>query len=104
MKLKYQQGGALSLPFAVFQPFVLPSQQPQAQKESKTSSKKGSDLMDFMDKILGNLQGLPGDKQAMIGTLTSIFSNMEYKLNNPEMFGNSGSIANNSIIPSIICL
>lgn len=93
MKLKYQQGGALSLPFAVFQPFVLPSQQPQAQKESKTSSKKGSDLIDFMDKILGNLQGLPGDKQAMIGTLTSIFSNMEYKLNNPEMFGGTGSIA-----------
>jgi hypothetical protein len=46
-----------------------------------------------MDKILGNLQGLPGDKQAMIGTLTSIFSNMEYKLNNPEMFGGTGSIA-----------
>lgn len=96
MKLKFQQGGALlSLPFAVYQPFILPNESAQTSSKSKESqSKKKNELIDFMDKILGNLQGLPGDKQAMIGTLSSIFTNMEYKLNNPDMFGGTGSIAN----------
>ena len=55
MKLKFQQGGALlSLPFAVYQPFILPNESTSS-KSKESQSKKKNELIDFMDKILGNL-------------------------------------------------
>lgn len=92
MKLKYQQGGALSLPFAVYQPMVLPNETASSSANAK-SSKKGTELTDLMDKILGNLEGLPGDRQAILGNLASIFDNIERKMNSQDLFGGTGSIA-----------
>lgn len=93
MKLKYQQGGALSLPFAVFQPFVLPGQSQQPTTDKSAKKEKGVDMKDIYS-MFKEIPALPGDRQAVLGTLSSLLSNIEYKLNNPEMFGNSGSIAN----------
>lgn len=94
MKFKYQQGGTLlSLPFAVYQPMIMPSESAQTSSSKGKSSEKKSEITDLMDKILGNLQGLPGDKQAILGTLSSIFDNIQYKLDNQDMFGGTGSIA-----------
>jgi hypothetical protein len=43
--------------------------------------------------MFNNLPGLPGDRYAVASTLNTLLSNMEYKLNNPEMYGGTGSIA-----------
>jgi hypothetical protein len=40
---------------------VLPNETASSSASTK-SSKKGSELTDLMDKILGNLEGLPGDR------------------------------------------
>ena len=92
MKLKLQQGGTFIPPFAVYQPFIMPTEQDNT-RNNKESSKKAPQVTELMKDILGNLEGLPGDKQAILSTLSSIFGNIEGKLNNPDMFGGTQSIA-----------
>ena len=93
MKLKLQQGGTFVPPFAVYQPFITPTEQTQTKSSSKESSKKVPNVTDLMKDVLGDLKGLPGDRKAILSTLSSLFGNIERKLNNPEMFGGTGSIA-----------
>lgn len=93
MKLKLQQGGTIVPPFAVYQPFITPTEQTQTKSSSKESSKKVPNVTDLMKDVLGDLKGLPGDRKAILSTLSSLFGNIERKLNNPEMFGGTGSIA-----------
>lgn len=98
MKFKYQQGGTFVPPFAVYQPMIVPTETDETSGSSKSSSKKGTDLTDIMDKILGNLEGLPGDTKKIMGTLSSIFNNIEYKLNNQDLFGGTASIASDYLM------
>ena len=93
MKLKLYQGGTFVPPFAVYQPFITPTEQNQTKSSSKESSKKAPNVTDLMKDVLGDLKGLPGDRKAILSTLSSLFGNIERKLNNPEMFGGTGSIA-----------
>jgi hypothetical protein len=41
--------------------------------------------------------GLPSDLQVASSTIASIFNNIEYKLNNPDLYGGVGSIASDYI-------
>jgi hypothetical protein len=41
---------------------IMPSESAQTSSSKGKSSEKKSEITDLMDKILGNLQGLPGDK------------------------------------------
>lgn len=93
MKLTLQQGGTFVPPFAVYQPFITPTEQIQTKSSSKETSKKVPNVTDLMKDVLGDLKGLPGDRKAILSTLSSLFGNIERKLNNPEMFGGTGSIA-----------
>lgn len=95
MKLKYQQGGTFVPPFAVYQPFVIPTaeEETSTKTSSKGSGDKGIGMKDIYS-IFEDLKGLPGDRQAIMSTLSSLLGNIEYKLNNPDMFGGTGSIAN----------
>lgn len=95
MKLKLQHGGALSLPYAVYQPFILPTESNQSTKQSTKSSSDDSGIkMDDIYSMLKDLPGLIGDRRAVSGAISSLLSNIEYKLNNPNQFGGVSSIAN----------
>lgn len=93
MKLKYQQGGTFVPPFAVYQPFILPTAEEQSSSNaSKKSSSDGIDMGDVY-KLLDDLKGLPGDVGAAQSTLVQLFSNIEQKLTNSSVFGGTSSIA-----------
>ena len=87
MKIKLQHGGALSLPFAVYQPLNI-----ETESSKQKSSKQESDL-DWMKDIAGNLEGLPGDRHFVREKLGNIFANIERKLQHPEIYGGTESIA-----------
>ena len=90
MKLKLQQGGALSLPFAVYQPHIIPNDDGTVAVKKK-SEDKGMD-MEELYKMFKDLQGLPGDVNAVIGTMNQLFGSIEHKLSNPAMYGGTSSI------------
>ena len=93
MKLKLQRGGALSLPFAVFQPLVLPTETAQASDKGKSSGKDDGLKIKDIYSMFKEIPGLPGDRQAVLNTLTALLGSIEYKLNYADQFGGTSSIA-----------
>lgn len=92
MKLKFQQGGTFVPPYAVFQPFIIPTQNNVS--NSKTSSNKDDgNKMEKYYKLLDKLKGLPGDISAVSSKLVSLFDNIEYKLNSDGLFGDTSSVS-----------
>lgn len=97
MKLRYQQGGTFVPPFAVYQPYILPTSQQGTTSSSKSSksSKSNSDI--GLKDILGlveKINGLPGDIRAIQGRVAQLLSNVQKKLEAPEgLYGGTNSIA-----------
>lgn len=102
MKLKYQQGGTFVPPFAVMQPFILPTEQPtkasSTTKKSKEEDDKGMDVKDIIELFKG-IKGLEGDVMAASSMMTSLFNSIDRKMNSPQakMFGGTSSIASDYI-------
>lgn len=94
MKLKYQQGGTFVPPFAVYQPFMIPTADEDSGRGNKKSSSDG-DGLDMKDiySLIKDLDGLPGDMSHVSNQMNQLLSNIEYKLNNSAMFGGTSSIA-----------
>lgn len=94
MKLKYQQGGSFIPPFAVYQPFMIPTADEDSGSGNKKSSSNG-DGLDMKDiySLIKDLDGLPGDMSYVSNQMNQLLSNIEYKLNNSAMFGGTSSIA-----------
>lgn len=94
MKMKYQQGGAFTPPFAVYQPHVLPDSAESLKSSVKKSSDNGVDMSDVY-KLLDNLkEALPGDVRAVQGQLGNLFNSIERKLmSGNTMLAGTGSIA-----------
>lgn len=90
MKIKYQQGGALSLPFAVYQPFILPEETSSEGKSSTSKKEKNNQELDQIYDVLKELKGLPGDRHAVTNKLQTLLRTVNMKLNDP--MGNTGSI------------
>lgn len=90
MKIKYQQGGALSLPFAVYQPFILPEETSSEGKSSTSKKEKNNQELDQIYDVLKELKGLPGDRYAVTNKLQTLLKTVNMKLNDP--MGNTGSI------------
>lgn len=93
MKLKYQQGGVFTPPFAVYQSSPNPSY--EESHTSKDDSEKEEAVMKMKDiyKMFDNLTALPGDKTAIMGTLQGLLDRIEYKLYHPDAFGGVSSIS-----------
>lgn len=94
MKMKYQQGGAFTPPFAVYQPYALPDSAESLKSSVKKSSDNGVDMSDVY-KLLDNLkEALPGDVRAVQGQLGNLFNSIERKLmSGNTMLAGTGSIA-----------
>lgn len=94
MKLKYQQGGTFVPPFAVYQPFVLPSAEEQVTQKKTSSKDENKSDMERIYKLLENLDGLPGDINAVSSQIGTLLENIDYKLNSPDtgLFGETNSI------------
>lgn len=94
MKLKYQQGGMFVPPFAVYQPFMIPTadESSSSSKKSSSSNDGGIDMKDIYS-LIKDLDGLPGDVSKVSGAMNQLFQSIEYKLSNPMMFGGTSSIA-----------
>lgn len=92
MKLKYQQGGSFIPPYAVYQPFQIPTAAPSGRTGGQSSENKGIGLKDIYECI-SKIDGLPGDIDKISNTMEAILSNIENKLNNPDTFGGTTSIA-----------
>lgn len=101
MKIKFQQGGAFTPPFAVYQPFIVPNAEERSTRSSKKSDEEDNDMK--MKDIYGLLSDLkdaiPGDITAVSGQLGVLFNNIERKLNAPttSLFGGTSSIASEYI-------
>lgn len=102
MKLKYQQGGTFVPPFAVMQPFILPTEQPtkasSTTKKSKEEDDTGMDVKDII-ALFKDMKGLDGDVIAASSMMTSLFNSIDRKMNSPQakMFGGTSSIASDYI-------
>jgi len=60
----------LSLPFAVYQPYIIPNDDGTVSTSSKKSSKSDGGIeMEELYKMFKDLQGLPGDVNSVIGTM-----------------------------------
>lgn len=97
MKLKLQQGGTIVPPFAVYQPFMVPTAEAPSTKSSKKDDEEDDKDVKMKDiyNLIKDLQGLPGDVTHASKALTSLLTNIEYKLNSPSssIFGGTKSIA-----------
>lgn len=90
MKIKYQQGGAMSLPFAVYQPFILPEETSSEGKSGTSKKENNNQELDQIYDVLKELKGLPGDRYAVTNKLQTLLKTANMKLNDPT--GNTGSI------------
>lgn len=103
MKIKFQQGGAFTPPFAVYQPFIVPqAEETSSRRSSKKSSDEDSSGMKMKDiyGLLGDIgEALPGDIEAVSSQLVTLFNNIERKLDSPtsSLFGGTSSIASEYI-------
>lgn len=95
MKLKFlQSGGTFNPRYSVYEPYIVPEEEVA---ESKASSKKSkdsamnSDILKMIKESFSN--GLPSDLQAASATIANVFSNIEKMLENPDLYGGTGSIA-----------
>lgn len=88
--MKYQQGGAFTPPFAVYQGYSLPSSNTSS-GESKSSSDKSESQIKLNDvyKLLDNLKALPGDFKSVQDKLQILFDSIHEKIR----LGDTSSIA-----------
>lgn len=95
MKIKFlQSGGSFQPRYSVYEPYIVP--ETEETSSSSKSSKKSNDAntTEILKMIRESFKdGLPSDLQAASSTIASVFSNIEYKLNNPDLFGGTASIA-----------
>lgn len=92
MKIKYQQGGMFVPPFAVYQPFMIPTADEPASVKNSSGGDNGIDMKDVYN-LVKDLDGLPGDVSRVTHTMQQLFQSIEHKLSNPAMFGGTNSIA-----------
>ena len=95
MKLKFlQSGGAFNPHYSVYEPYIVPEEEVQSSKSGNKSSKDGSANADILKMIRDSFSdGLPSDLHAASSTVANIFSNIEKMLNEPDLYGGTGSIA-----------
>lgn len=95
MKLKFlQSGGAFNPHYSVYEPYIVPEEEIQSSKSSNKGSKDGSTNADILKMIRESFSnGLPSDLQAASSTIANVFSNIEKMLNEPDLYGGTGSIA-----------
>ena len=96
MKLKFlQSGGSFQPRYSVYEPYIVPETEETSQSSKSTKNKSDdANTNEILKMIKESFQdGLPSDLQAAASTIASVFSNIEYKLNNPDLFGGTGSIA-----------
>lgn len=95
MKLKFlQSGGSFNPRYSVYEPYIVPEEETS---EARTSGKKSrdsaanADILKMIRESFSN--GLPSDLQAASTTIANVFSNIEKMLDNPDLYGGTGSIA-----------
>lgn len=95
MKLKFlQSGGAFNPHYSVYEPYIVPEEEVQSSKSGTRSSKDGSANADILKMIRESFSnGLPSDLQAASSTIANVFSNIEKMMENPDVYGGTGSIA-----------
>lgn len=95
MKLKFlQSGGAFNPHYSVYEPYIVPEEEVQSSKSGNKSSRDGSANTDILKMIRESFSnGLPSDLQAASSTIANVFSNIEKMLENPDVYGGTGSIA-----------
>lgn len=96
MKLKFlQSGGSFQPRYSVYEPYIIPETEETSESRKSSKSKSGDDnTVEILKMIRESFKdGLPSDLQAASSTIASVFSNIEQKLNNPDLYGGTGSIA-----------
>lgn len=95
MKLKFlQSGGSFNPRYSVYEPYIIPEEDISDSKSGSKRSKDSainSDILKMIKESFSN--GLPSDLQAASSTIANVFSNIEKKLSDPDLYGGTGSIA-----------
>lgn len=81
MKMKYQQGGTFNLPFVVYQPYIVPTEETQT-NSSSTKQEGNTPKMEQIFKLLDDVKekALPGDLDKAKQTLINLFDSIQYKM------------------------
>lgn len=96
MKLKFlQSGGSFQPRYSVYEPYIIPETEKTAESSKSSKSKSGDANTNEILKMIRESfkDGLPSDIQAASSTIASVFSSIEQKLSNPDLYGGTGSIA-----------
>lgn len=96
MKLKFlQSGGTFNPRYSVYEPYIVPEEEISNSSASggkkSAGSSTNSDILKMLKESFSN--GLPSDLQAASTTIANVFSNIEKMINNPDVYGGTGSIA-----------
>lgn len=94
MKLKFlQSGGTFNPRYSVYEPYIVPEEVTESKASGKRSKDNSinSDILKMIKESFSN--GLPSDLQAASTTIANVFSNIEKMLNEPDIYGGTGSIA-----------
>ena len=95
MKFKFlQDGGMFNPKYSVYEPYIVPEEENSGTKSANKGSKEKSYANDILKMIKESFSnGLPSDLQVASSTIASVFSNIERMLEDPDMYGGTGSIA-----------
>lgn len=96
MKLKFlQSGGSFQPRYSVYEPYIIPETEETSASSKSSKSKSGdANTTEILKMIRESFKdGLPSDLQAASSTIAAVFGSIEQKLNNPDLYGGTGSIA-----------
>ena len=96
MKLKFlQSGGSFQPRYSVYEPYIIPETEESSASSKSSKSKSGdANTTEILKMIRESFKdGLPSDLQAASSTIAAVFGSIEQKLNNPDLYGGTGSIA-----------